>query len=54
MYFVIEGEITVKSKDETIVLKKFDSIHIPPFEGRSMVNHTNMPATVLVVITYPE
>ncbi len=54
MYFVVDGEITIQSKDDTIVLKKYDSIHIPPFEGRSMVNHTNMPCTVLVVITYPE
>lgn len=54
VYFVVEGEITVKSKDETIILKKFDSIHIPPFEGRSMINHTNLPTTVLVAITYPD
>lgn len=53
MYFVVDGEITIKSKDETIILKKYDSIHIPPFEGRSMLNHTNMPTTVLVCITYP-
>ena len=54
IYFVVEGEITIKSKDETIILKKYDSIHIPPFEGRSMHNHSNLPATVLVCITYPE
>lgn len=50
VYMVLEGEITVKSKTETIVLKKYDSIFIPPFEGREILNETNMPATMLVVV----
>ena len=50
VYMVLEGEITVKSKTETIVLKKYDSIFIPPFEGREIINETNMPATMLVVV----
>jgi quercetin dioxygenase-like cupin family protein len=52
IYFVLEGEITVKSKTETFVLKKGDSIFIGPNEGREMLNETNMPATVLVAISY--
>lgn len=51
IYFVLEGEITVKSKTETFVLKKNDSIFIGPNEGREMINETNEVATVLVVIT---
>lgn len=50
IYIVLEGEITVKSKTETIVLKKHDSIFIPPFEGREIINETNMPTTMLVVV----
>lgn len=51
VYFVLDGEITVKSKEETFVLKKNDSIFIGPNEGREMINETNKVATVLVVIT---
>lgn len=51
VYFVLDGEITVKSKDETFVLRKNDSIFIGPNEGREMINETNQVATVLVVIT---
>jgi len=54
IYFVVEGEMTVYTKDkEKIVLKKFDSIHIGPNQGRSMINETNLPATVIVVVNYP-
>lgn len=52
IYFVLDGEMTVKSKDETIVLKKNDSLFIGPNEGRSMINETNQVATVLVAISY--
>lgn len=52
IYFVIDGEITVKSKTETIVLKKFDSLYIGPNEGREIINETNNIATVLVAISY--
>lgn len=52
IYFVLDGEITVKSKTETFVLKKNDSIFIGPNEGREMINETNQVATVLVVINY--
>lgn len=52
IYFVLDGEITIKSKTETFVLKKNDSIFIGPNEGREMINETNQVATVLVVINY--
>lgn len=51
IYFVLEGEITVKSKTETIILRKNDSIFIAPNEGREMINETNEIAQVLVVIS---
>jgi glyoxylate utilization-related uncharacterized protein len=53
VYHVLEGEITVKSKDTEAVLKKGDTLFIGPNEGRSMLNKTNQPATILVVINYP-
>ncbi len=54
IYYVLEGEVTIYTKDkaETIVLKKNDSIFIGPNEGRSLVNNTNMPASMLVVVNY--
>lgn len=52
VYFVMDGEITVKSKTEEFILTKGDSIFIEPNEGREMINNTNAVATVLVVISY--
>jgi quercetin dioxygenase-like cupin family protein len=52
IYFVLDGEIVVKSKDEAFVLKKGDSLFIGPNEGREMINETNEIAQVLVVISY--
>jgi len=53
IYFVMEGEITVKSKTEEYTLKKYDSLFIGPNEGREIINKTNFPATMLVIINYP-
>lgn len=49
IYFLLEGEMTVKSETETIVLKKYDSIHFDRFEGKEIINNTNLPACMLVV-----
>jgi quercetin dioxygenase-like cupin family protein len=55
IYFVLDGQITVISKDKKkIVLNATDSIHIGPNEGRSLINETNKPASMLVVINYPD
>ena len=51
-YLVIDGEITVKSKTEKFTLGPMDGIYIAPNEGREVINETNMPATMLVVINY--
>jgi len=53
IYFVLEGEVTVRSKEETHVLKAWDSIFIGPNEEREIINDTNKPASMLVVINYP-
>lgn len=55
IYFVLEGEVTVlDGNKEKIVLGPWDSIHIGANEGREIVNETNMPASMIVVINYPE
>ena len=55
IYFVLDGEVTIIDADNyKIVLKPWDSIHIGPSEGRSICNETNRPASMLVVINYPE
>ena len=52
IYFVLEGEVTVKTKTEEIVLGPWDSIFIGPNEGREIINSTNKPASMLVMINY--
>jgi glyoxylate utilization-related uncharacterized protein len=54
VYFVLEGEVTVKSKTEEFVLHKYDALYLGPNEGREIKNNTNMPASMLVVINNPE
>jgi len=51
-YFVLNGEITVKTKKEEITLGPWDSVYIAPNEGREIINKTNQPASMLVVINY--
>jgi hypothetical protein len=44
----------VKTKTEEIVLGPWDSIYIGANEGREIINNTNKPASMLVVINYPD
>ena len=55
VYFVLSGEMTVYSKDkkEKFVLGATDSIHIGASEGRTLINESNLPATMLVTVNYP-
>ena len=52
VYFVLDGEVAIKTPDEEIVLRKNDLIYIEPDEGREIVNNTNLPASMLVVYSY--
>ncbi len=52
VYVVIEGQVTVKSKTEEYVLNPMDTLHIPPHEGRAILNKTNMPASMMVIASY--
>ena len=51
-YFVLEGEITIKSKTEELTLGRMDGVYLAPNEGREIINKTNLPVSMLVVINY--
>jgi len=51
LYFVLAGEVTVvDAKNQKLVLRKWDSLYLGKNEGRSIINETNKPASMLVVI----
>jgi len=52
IYYVLEGEVTVKNKNEEYVVGKNELIYIEPDEEREIINNTNMPASMLVVYNY--
>ena len=51
-YWVLKGEITVKTKTDQYKIGPNEGIFIGPNEGREIINETNMPVTMLVVINY--
>ena len=54
-YYVLEGEMTVTDKNgNEFIIRKDESITILPFEGRGLVNNSNLPARMLVAVNYPE
>lgn len=54
VYVVITGSVTVKAGDGETTLEALDSCHIPPNESRTVINRSNHPATMLVVMPYPK
>ncbi len=50
VYVVLDGEITVDTETESVVLGVNDSVFIGPNERRRFVNATNEPASWVVVI----
>ena len=54
VYVVLAGALTVQSGDQEVVLGPMDSCCIPPQETRTVKNHGNEVATILVVMPYPE
>lgn len=52
VYFVLEGEITIKNKTEEHILGKNELIFIAPGEEREILNHTNQPVSMLVIYNY--
>ncbi|MDD3140810.1 MAG: cupin domain-containing protein [Lachnospiraceae bacterium] len=54
VYFMVEGQMTVTDKEgKKYVLNKGDSISFQPNEGRYLINESNRPAVMLVIINYP-
>jgi mannose-6-phosphate isomerase-like protein (cupin superfamily) len=53
IYIVLDGEMTVETEDEKVVLGPMDSVFIGPDENREVRNETNRIATMLVVMPYP-
>lgn len=53
VYVVLDGEITVKTKTETRTLKKGDVVYFAPFEGREVINNSNFPSSMLVIVNNP-
>jgi Cupin domain. len=49
IYFILEGELTIRTKTEAIVLKKYDSMHFNIGDTKSIKNETNLPASMLVI-----
>jgi len=52
IYFVLDGELTVKTKTEEFNLGPMDLLFIGPNEGREIINRTNKPVSMLVVVNY--
>jgi glyoxylate utilization-related uncharacterized protein len=50
VYVVLEGELAVKNKAEETTLGPMDSLYLAPNEGREIINKTNKPVTMLVII----
>jgi mannose-6-phosphate isomerase-like protein (cupin superfamily) len=51
-YWVLEGVLTVKTKTEEYTIGPNEGIFFGPNEGREIINKTNKPVTMLVVINY--
>ena len=54
VYVVLDGEVTVVTDDGETTLAPLDSCRLAPNEARSIENRTNQPASMLVVMPYPD
>jgi quercetin dioxygenase-like cupin family protein len=54
VYVVVDGEVTLTTNGGDTVLRKYDSCRLAPDEARSIANNTNFPASMLVVMPYPD
>lgn len=52
VYVVLDGAVTLTTDDGEVVLNPLDSVHLAGGESRALVNHTNRPASMLVVMPY--
>lgn len=54
VYVVLSGAVTVVTEAGEATLTTMDSCHLAAGETRAIVNRTNQPASMLVVMPYPE
>jgi quercetin dioxygenase-like cupin family protein len=54
VYVVVDGVVTVTTDEGSTELRALDSCHLAAGERRSIINTTNKPASMLVVMPYPE
>lgn len=52
VYFVLDGEITVRTKDKEVTLGPWDSVFIGSNEEREIINKTNKVVSMLVIVSY--
>lgn len=50
LYVGVAGTVTIVTDEGEIELGPMDSVRLGPGERRSIINHTNMPASMLVVL----
>jgi len=53
VYVVVAGEVTVVTDAGETTLRPLDSCHLAPNEARAVVNRSNLPASMLVIMPYP-
>jgi uncharacterized cupin superfamily protein len=53
VYIVLEGELTIASGGEQATLGRFDSVHLPKGQVRTVHNHSDQQAVLLVAIALP-
>ena len=52
VYVLLSGKISITTEDgKEFELEPLDSIYIPPGEKRAILNKSNMPATMLVIVS---
>jgi len=54
VYVVLDGRVTVITDEGEHELGPLDSCRLAPDERRSIENRTNVPASMLVVMPYPQ
>jgi quercetin dioxygenase-like cupin family protein len=54
VYVVVDGTVTISTDDGDTELGPLDSCHLAAGERRSIVNSTNRPASMMVVMPYPK
>ncbi|AOY94910.1 hypothetical protein BKK79_23925 [Cupriavidus sp. USMAA2-4] len=52
-YVVLEGEVRLRTPDETVTLHQYDSVRLAPGEAREVSNPGNRPALLLLAMPYP-